>query len=340
MIETVNGCVAGILLDGRAGHLDSSRGGDFGFGEVLDQAEYREPHQQRRDRGVFSFECGADREGFPPGGDARRGDYDCQRLCVCAGGIPAGLEVSECHGNLAGAGHTAAAHGSRDAGEHAAGSLSGGGDCGGEAHERDFFCEWAGFRGGDGGGDWWGWGGGVRQELAGESACPTTGLRRNTTQHHSSSRAGGGGEVRRLATPGFMGQDGEGDGFLGIGVEAVIGGGGDGDAVQEAGEVGHNLRVVHTPTAGNEVGGPGYGTLYTHSDGGGGEHGGGGDKVGQGCGGLAEARDELDAVLLAAGALGRLTAVVVVTQQIIEQRAVDVARCGDFAAAIAIQFAF
>ena len=25
--------------------------GDFGFGEILDQAEYREPHQERRDRG-------------------------------------------------------------------------------------------------------------------------------------------------------------------------------------------------------------------------------------------------------------------------------------------------
>src|ERR1039457_2507618 len=149
-----------------------------------------------------------------------------------------------------------------------------------------FFFRMGGFTGRRSRGGLRGRGGGVRQEWAGESACPTKGLRRNTTQHHSSSRAGGGGEVRRLATPGFMGQDGEGDGFLGIGVDAVIGGGGDGDAGQEAGEVGHNLRVVHTTTAGNEVGGPGYGTLYTHSDGGGGERGGGGDKVGQGCGGL------------------------------------------------------
>ena len=84
--------------------------------------------------------------------------------------------------------------------------------------------------------------------------------------------------------------------------------------------------------------GAGYETLHGDGDGGGGEHRGGGDQIGQGSTGLAEARDEFDAVLLAAGALGRLAAVVRVAQQRIQQRPVDVSRCGDFAAAIAVQF--
>ena len=62
-------------------------------------------------------------------------------------------------------------------------------------------------------------------------------------------------------------------------------------------------------------------------------------RSGSGSRGLPEARDEFHAVLLAAGALGRLAAVVGVAQQLVEQRPVDVSRCGDSAAAIAVQFA-
>src|SRR5665811_1370995 len=127
--------------------------------------------------------------------------------------------------------------------------------------------------------------------------------RRNTAQHDSSFGAGGRRQVRRLPAPRLVRQDGEGNGFLGIGVDAVIGGGGDIDPGQEAGEVGHNLRVVHAATAGDQVGGSGYGTLHdtldTHGDGGGGEHGGGGDEIAQRRTGLPEAHDKLDAVLLA-----------------------------------------
>ena len=63
---------AGAVLDRRARDADPSRRRHFRPGEVLDQAEYRKPHQERRDPGLFSFARGGDSAGFDPRGDARR----------------------------------------------------------------------------------------------------------------------------------------------------------------------------------------------------------------------------------------------------------------------------
>src|ERR1035437_1399327 len=142
--------------------------------------------------------------------------------------------------------------------------------------------------------------------------------RRSTSQYYRMFSARGRWQVRRLVPPCLVRQDGERDGLLGIGIDAVIGGGGDVDAGQEGGDVGHDLRIVGAAAAGDQVGGPGdralHGTLYTPVGGGSGEYGGGGDHIAQRRAGLLEARDKLDAVLLAPGALRRLVPVVGVTQ--------------------------
>ena len=44
-------------------------------GEILDQAEHREPHQERRDSGVLSLAGRGDPAGFDPGGDAGRRSF-------------------------------------------------------------------------------------------------------------------------------------------------------------------------------------------------------------------------------------------------------------------------
>jgi hypothetical protein len=51
-----------------------------------------------------------------------------------------------------------------------------------------------------------------------------------------------------------MRQDGERNGFLGVGVDSVIGGDGDIDSWQEAGEVRHDLGIVHSAATGDQVG--------------------------------------------------------------------------------------
>ena len=73
--------------------LDSSRGRDLGFGEILDQAEHREPDQERGDCGSLSLEGGADHAGYDSGGDTRRGDHHCERLRVRTRRVSTRLEV-------------------------------------------------------------------------------------------------------------------------------------------------------------------------------------------------------------------------------------------------------
>ena len=121
-----------------------------------------------------------------------------------------------------------------------------------------------------------------------------------------------------------MGQHGEGDGLLGVRVNAVIRRRGDRDAGQEAAQVRHDLRVVHASAGHDELGWPNYRTLrpYTHGDGCAVNTVAVAIRSGSGAVGLPEARDELRAVLFAPGALGRLAAVVGITQQFVQQRAV------------------
>ena len=62
---------AGTVVDRRARDAGASRRGDSPAGEILDQAEHRESHQERRDPGVLPLARGGDRRTVRAHRDAR-----------------------------------------------------------------------------------------------------------------------------------------------------------------------------------------------------------------------------------------------------------------------------
>ena len=64
-------CRTRVFLDRRAGYPDPPRRGHLRQGQVLDQAQYRKPHQERRDQGVLSIARAGDLPGLDPHRDAR-----------------------------------------------------------------------------------------------------------------------------------------------------------------------------------------------------------------------------------------------------------------------------
>ncbi len=49
----------------------------------------------------------------------------------------------------------------------------------------------------------------------------------------------------------LVGEDGEGDGFLGVGIDAVVGGGGDFDGGEERAKAAHQVAVVNASAGGD-----------------------------------------------------------------------------------------
>ena len=107
-------------------------------------------------------------------------------------------------------------------------------------------------------------------------------------QDRGAAGSGGGGDVRGARVDVLVGQDGEGDGFLGVGIDAVGGGGRDGKVREKFAEAAHDLAIVDASAGGDQllrrgVGADGVG------DGSGGKFGGGGDEFVEGDAGGDEA---------------------------------------------------
>src|ERR1700679_1072808 len=64
---------------------------------------------------------------------------------------------------------------------------------------------------------------------------------------------GGGGQIGWAAGGEFVGQDSESNGFLGVRIDAVTGGSGQGEAGQEFAEAAHDLAVVDASTGGDHL---------------------------------------------------------------------------------------
>ena len=74
---------AGAVVDRRARHADPSRPGHSRQREVLDQAEHRESHQERRDPGLFQLAGHGDPPGLDRSPDAR-GTSRRSRMISCS----------------------------------------------------------------------------------------------------------------------------------------------------------------------------------------------------------------------------------------------------------------
>ena len=72
-------------------------------------------------------------------------------------------------------------------------------------------------------------------------------------EDHGVFCSGGRREGAGAAQPGFVGEDGEGDGFLGFGGEAVVVCGLDLRLGHQAAEMIHDLRVIGAAAGGDEL---------------------------------------------------------------------------------------
>src|SRR5579871_5502725 len=77
--------------------------------------------------------------------------------------------------------------------------------------------------------------------------------RSDITEENCAPRAGSRRQIGTAAAPGLVRQDGEGDSFLGVGIDAEAGGTGDASAGQECREVTHDQRVVNAAAGDDEV---------------------------------------------------------------------------------------
>src|SRR5579872_320879 len=77
--------------------------------------------------------------------------------------------------------------------------------------------------------------------------------RRNAAQYHSAPRARRGRQIRGSPPPRLVGEHGESDGLLGVGVDAVIGGNGDRGPRQQRREMRHDLGVVSAAARHDQV---------------------------------------------------------------------------------------
>src|ERR1019366_10207466 len=129
------------------------------------------------------------------------------------------------------------------------------------------------------------------------------GLHGDLPQNDGAAGACGRGEIAGFVLPCAVGEDGEGDGFFGVGIDVELGLGGDPAVGKERRELGHELAVVNAAACRDEFL---CRCRNCSSDGGPGECGGGRDEVlhRETC--CDEAVDKVRAILFATGGFGWL----------------------------------